>query len=602
MKPVPVSIVIVTWNALAYTRQCLASLLDLTDHPDFEIIVSDNGSTDGTLEFLQRFPEIRVIENGRNLGFVAGNNAAIETIASNRDVLLLNADTEVHQADWLKNLQATAYSRDDIGLVGCRLRFPDGRLQHVGSYMPKASFCGQLIGGNEKDIHQYAVDQEVDSVIFACVYIRCDLIDAIGPLDGDYFSYFEDTDYCYKARLAGFKTYYCSSVALTHHHNTSTRENGVSMWDMYRNSQQVFLKKWQNHLQEEQYSMDVGWRSSLNFPSGYARSSRSFVAGLERRGIAIHYEYLYGQNTPVPLDESGFSEDHELAHVGRRPINPGLPQVVYGLGNCFHANNGEYKIGFTMLETDRIPEEWVRQANRMDEVWVPCQFNVESFRASGVTRPIHLMPLGVDPNYFHPTIQGWKEPEVYSFLSIFEWGERKAPETLLRAFTDEFSADEDVVLFCKVINQDRSLDIEQEIRQIDLPRGGGHIVLALNQVLSDSQLSALYRSVDCYVSPTRGEGFGMTVLEAMACGLPVIATNWSGYTEFFNAGNGYPVDYRLVPAEARCPYYAGFQWADPSYEHLRCRCAESLRIAGKLREKAGSHPKRFSSGGPGTRQ
>ena len=97
---------------------------------------------------------------------------------------------------------------------------------------------------------------------------------------------------------------------------------------------QVFLKKWQNHLQEEHNSMDVGWRG-LELPSGDARSSRSFVAGLERRGIAIHYEYLYGQNTPVPLDESGFSEDHELAHLGRRPINPGLPQVVYGLGNCF---------------------------------------------------------------------------------------------------------------------------------------------------------------------------------------------------------------------------------------------------------------------------
>jgi GT2 family glycosyltransferase len=581
MKPAPVSIVIVTWNAFAYTRQCLESLRELTDHPDYEIIVSDNGSIDGTLDYLRQLHDIRLIENGRNLGFVAGNNAALETIEANRDVLLLNADTEVQDPNWLQNLQSTAYSRDDIGLVGCRLRFPDGRLQHVGSYMPKASFRGQLVGGNEKDIHQYPADQEVDSVIFACVYIKRALLDAIGPLDDDYFSYFEDTDYCYKAKLAGFKTYYCSSVAITHHHNTSTRENGVSMWGMYHASREIFKEKWQQHLLEEQYSMEVSWRSSLNFPSGYSRSSRAFVSGLERRGIAVRYAYLYGQNTPVPVDEKWFQDDHELAHVSQRPIDPSKTQVVYGLGNCFQNNSGAYKIGFSMLETDRIPAEWVRQANLMDEVWVPCQFNVESFRTSGVARPIHLMPLGVDPNYFHPNIAGWKEPEIYSFLSIFEWGERKAPETLLRAFTDEFSANEDVVLFCKVINTDRSLNVEHEIRKLNLARGGGRIVISLNQVLSDSQLGALYRSVDCYVSPTRGEGFGMTVLEAMACGLPVIATNWSGYTDFFNGGNGYPVDYQMIPAEARCPYYAGFRWADPSYEHLR---AQMRRVFENRRE------------------
>ena len=66
------------------------------------------------------------------------------------------------------------------------LRFPDGRLQHVASYMPKLSYCGQFVGGEEKDINQYAVDQEVDSVIFAAAYIKRALLDAIGPLDSEY--------------------------------------------------------------------------------------------------------------------------------------------------------------------------------------------------------------------------------------------------------------------------------------------------------------------------------------------------------------------------------------------------------------------------------
>ena len=82
MKTVPVSIIIVTWNALEYTQRCLKSLLALTNHPDFEIVISDNGSTDGTVEFVRRFPNLRLIENGKNLGFVGGNNAAIATIAA----------------------------------------------------------------------------------------------------------------------------------------------------------------------------------------------------------------------------------------------------------------------------------------------------------------------------------------------------------------------------------------------------------------------------------------------------------------------------------------------------------------------------------------
>ena len=82
-------------------------------------------------------------------------------------------------------------------------------------------------------------------------------------------------------------------------------------------------------------------------------------------------------------------------------------------------------------------------------------------------------------------------------------------------------------------------------------------------------MPVLYRSADCFVLPTRGEGWGMPILEAMACGLPVIATNWSSQTDFMNADNAYPLNVdRLIDAKAKCPYYDGFQWAEPSEEHL----------------------------------
>lgn len=81
-----------------------------------------------------------------------------------------------------------------------------------------------------------------------------------------------------------------------------------------------------------------------------------------------------------------------------------------------------------------------------------------------------------------------------------------------------------------------------------------------NTKFADYDMATLYRSADCFVISTRGEGWGMPILEAMACGLPAIATNWSSQVDFFNETNGYPVDVAsLIDAKAKCPYYEGFQ-------------------------------------------
>jgi GT2 family glycosyltransferase len=566
----PVTVIVLTWNGLDYTKRCLDSLRRATTYARYHLLVADNGSSDGTLEYLRDQESITSLSNKNNLGFAKGANRAIAQCDSNSDIILLNNDTEIEQADWIERLQSAAYRSPDIGVVGCRLVNPEGILQHAGTYMPIETFWGQQVGGGEKDVNQYNEDRDVEGVVFACAYLKRQVIEAIGLLDEDYFSYFEDTDYCFRALEKGYRVVCCGAVTVVHHEHVSTKVNQVNHEKMFRQAQNVFRGKWEGKLKRRRYTLTLGWHSIFNFPTGYAISSRELACALDRKGVQVSYKYVYGPGTVFPVREPDLSDKYMVNVFRERKLDPSSIQVVYGQGDVFQSNFGKYKIGFTMLETDRIPAEWVRQANLMDEVWAPSSFNARTFLESGVSRPIHVMPLGVDPNYFNPKIARYPLTGMYTFLSIFEWGERKMPEILLRAFSDEFRADERVVLICKTLNSDPEVDVYAQMAALELGSMGGRIHLSLNQIVPTSQLGSLYCSADCFVLPTRGEGWGMPVIEAMACGLPVIATDWSAHCDFMNGENAYPLPLsRMVPAEAKCPYYKGFKWAEPSYHHLR---------------------------------
>lgn len=565
-----ISIIILTWNGLTYTKRCLKTLRENTSRKDYQVIVVDNGSQDGTVDYLKNLSWVSLIENGTNLGFVKGNNLAIKKSYSSSDIVLLNNDTEIYQSDWLERLQMTAYSSPEVGIVGCRMKRPDGIFQHAGTYMPPGTYWGQQIGGGEKDVNQYSNDREVEGVVFACVYIKQEVLQSVGLLDEDYFSYFEDTDYCLKARERGYKTICCGSVTIIHHENVSTAINDVEHQDLFLASQKVFKKKWKKKIDQTRYSKNLAWHSIVNLPTGYGISSKQLILALDHHRVYVAYKYIYGRGTVFPVEEPDTSDSFMINIIRKRKINRHWIQVVYGQGDVFKSNFGSYKIGFTMLETDKIPNEWVRQANLMDEVWVPSIFNVETFRKSGVKRPIYVIPLGINPNYFNPRITGHPIDGFFTFLSIFEWGERKAPEILLKAFNDEFRSDKSVILICKTFNNDPSVNVKDQIAKLGLKASGGKIIFSLNDIVPTYQLGALYRSANSFVLSTRGEGWGMPILEAMACGLPVIATDWGAHRDFMNNENAYPVYVeKLVAAQAKCPYYDGFNWAEPSYEHLR---------------------------------
>ena len=140
----------------------------------------------------------------------------------------------------------------------------------------------------------------------------------------------------------------------------------------------------------------------------------------------------------------------------------------------------------------------------------------------------------------------------------------KGVDVLLRAYCRAFRRSEPVVLVLKADNHDITLDVRAEVARLDLPRDHPPIVLLENHQYPEAALAGLYRSADCFVLASRGEGFGLPYLEAMACGLPVIGTDWSGQRELLGEGWSYPLRVkRLIDAHDKCPYYEGFRWADP---------------------------------------
>ena len=564
------TLVVLAWNRWHLTQRCLESLRE-TDLEQTEVIVVDNGSSDETPERLAEHDWLRVITLPENLGFVRGNNAALEAADPESDVVLLNNDLILSQKDWLPRLRDCAYAAGDIGVVGCRLVLSDGRLSHAGTYIPLDTMWGQQIGGREKDIGQYTRDRDVEGVVFACAYLKRDLIDAIGGLALDFESYFEDSDYCLRARRAGFKTRVCGGVTLVHDEHGSTRGDSEGLMRIFQGSRKIFADKWRSEL-ESRYDRAVLWQSIMNFPTGYAMSCQEILLALEERGVKATYRYVYGPKTVFPKEEKEGFDDYRLNVYNSRPVprRPALA-VVYGQGDVFYRNRGKIKIGYTMLEVDGFPAEWVRQANRMDEVWVPSEFNRRGLLECGVKKPVHVVPLGVNVDFFHPGITGYRNAlGDFVFLSVFEWGERKEPWLLLKAFNDSFSADEPVRLVCKVVNRDRKVRLKHEIDKLRLRPDGGKISYLFNQEFPRYQLGSLYRSADCFVSASRGEGWNMPLMEAMACGLPAIATDWGAHQAFVHEGIAYPLQVRgTIPAVAKCPYYHGFSWADPDPEHLR---------------------------------
>jgi len=319
------------------------------------------------------------------------------------------------------------------------------------------------------------------------------------------------------------------------------------------------------------------WIAETRRASGYASEARMFVQALDEAGLEP------GLAWPEPTkDEIGLAFATErlmrrceqrrpqlsssLAVWHRQPVRP----------QAFSAFAA--RVCRTMWETDTLPGGWAEQLNGYDRVWVPTEFNRETFTAAGV-RPelLRVLPGTIDFDLYRPEGPALSIPgrRGFTFLSTFDFQERKGWRALLAAYARAFSADDDVTLVLKIETIFADLPtirgrIEAYLASLGLPAHRlPHIVL-LHDRLSDAEMPRLFRACDAYVSPTRGEGWGRPLMEALACGLPVIASRWSGQLAFLDDGNAWLVDGGLVPVpdDVDIPVFRGGRWFDPDPDAL----------------------------------
>lgn len=343
--------------------------------------------------------------------------------------------------------------------------------------------------------------------------------------------------------------------------------------------------------------MEIKWYGPCWGQSGYEELTRGLVLALDKLGVIVELQPATDWNNErIELDE----EDRDrLLRMCQQKVHPESVQV------CHQKPNEGYpmarkQICYSLFETNRCPDPWIEDLNRMDKVWVFSEFNRKHWAASFIQRQldgskIEVIPFGIDTDVFSPDVEPAQvqNKKGFTFLTVGDFTERKNFEGLIEAFVKEFSAADDVCLIVKAHYKgfvrrhhdnviEKLKDIVGMFNEGTAPR-----ILFFGNKIAAADMPRLYRAGDCFVLASRGEGLGIPIIEAMSCGLPIIASEWGAQSDYLTDENS-----RLIRCDVRqiddinyiskCPAALNHSWAYPDMEHLR----EHMRFMYENHEEA----------------
>jgi len=248
------SIVIVNWNTKKLLLDCLSSAFETVKNISTEVWLVDNASSDGSVEAVKKiYPSVQIIQNQKNLGFAAANNQAFKKMQG-RYTLLLNTDT-VLTAGAVEKIYTFMESRPDVAMACGQLLNQDGSKQNSFANFP--SLASLLFGEsllqlpfpnkypNKREANSRPM--EVDSCIGACMLVRGAAMEAVGGLDESFFFFFEETDWAFRMKQAGWKVFIVPSARIFHLQGQSVGHNIRSRLLFYR-SRYIYFEKWHKNI------------------------------------------------------------------------------------------------------------------------------------------------------------------------------------------------------------------------------------------------------------------------------------------------------------------------------------------------------------------
>lgn len=357
---------------------------------------------------------------------------------------------------------------------------------------------------------------------------------------------------------------------------------------------------------------------SVHGALGYHTAAKRYILGLKNSKIPVTWTPMLPGRTrrmgcrPLLGREI---EDPELSSVCNIQIEYDT-LIVHTVPEYYpiwaRKEPGKRLIGYTVWETDRIPDHWTELLNTVDHVLVPTHWNKKVFESCGVTASIHVIPHIIGEAAPQDLETTWEiEPDDYVFYTIGAWTARKAIWNTIRSYLESFGAQDSTVLVIKTTNKDLTkrnflgllTDTARAVQRIVKDYPNPAKIRLIRDELDEEDILKLHFRGDCYVSLCRSEGWGLGAFDAAGYGRPVIMTGFGGQVEYLPPDLAFLVNYRTVPVLdriGRVSYSKNQNWAEPDiihasrlmrwvFEHKRQARAKGEKLKRYVRDNFGEN-------------
>lgn len=537
----------------------LRRLLPTIDLPRENIIIVDQGSLDGTEEFCLNYG-CKVLQLKKRSTFTRAVNLGMdEALQLGADyILVVNNDTEF-KTNIATQLVSRMKQEENLGILAPRQIIMENDKEVLGISRVFWNL-DQITFNHDVGIpSRFPELLDSDFCEFTCTLISKQLIVKIGMLDERYEFYHEDADFCFRAQLAGFRCAYDQTAIIKHFHSSTVRKQKSFDKDL------IILRN------KNYFLLDyIGPKIRLNN-----------ITSSEISSWSVTNEKLY-----TYLDKYGLVTQDELSCSLSTLAHPGMVNTDYLL---------------TVWETTRLPKKWIRDLYKFKHIFVPSQWNADVFISAGFSN-VSVIPFGVDTDVFNPWGDRIDFPWGKTILSICRGQHRKALDVTEEAWINIRHRVKDT--FLALYGKDTGFScLEDEgfearvfgpfIVKIYHQLQIAHLIPAVGEYVTDSDIATLYRSVDLYLLNSRSEGFGYPVIEAMASGTLCLIPNYGSVKEFIHDGNCFFFEGKPTKADYRDKGFISEDvgdWWEPNIEDLTSKIVIALNITpekkNSIRKKA----------------